>query len=53
MLIIAHRLSTVMNADNILVFRGGQIVEEGTHSDLIKKKGHYYELIKNQLELGT
>lgn len=52
-LIIAHRLSTVMNADNILVFKGGQIIEEGTHSDLIKKKGHYYELIKNQLELGT
>ncbi|MBD3907311.1 peptidase domain-containing ABC transporter [Chryseobacterium sp. Ch-15] len=52
-LIIAHRLSTVMNADNILVFKGGQIVEEGTHSDLIKKKEHYYELIKNQLELGT
>lgn len=50
--IIAHRLSTVKNADNIIVLENGQIVEEGTHCALIGIKGKYYNLIKNQLELG-
>ena len=50
--IVAHRLSTVQNADNIIVLEKGQIVEEGTHKELTEKKGAYYTLIKNQLELG-
>ena len=50
--IIAHRLSTVMNADNIVVLDSGRIVEEGTHQSLTAKKGYYYELVRNQLELG-
>jgi ATP-binding cassette subfamily B protein len=50
--IIAHRLSTVRDADNILVLDEGYLVEEGTHQDLVQKKGIYYHLIKNQLELG-
>ena len=52
-LIIAHRLSTVKNADVILVLDKGEIVERGTHHELVKSKGHYYNLVKNQLELGT
>ncbi|MDR2836678.1 MAG: peptidase domain-containing ABC transporter [Bacteroidales bacterium] len=51
-LIIAHRLSTVKNADKIVVFEKGKIVESGKHEDLINLKGIYYELVKNQLELG-
>lgn len=51
--IVAHRLSTVMNADNIIVVDEGKIVETGTHSELINRKGEYYNLIKNQLELGS
>ncbi len=51
-IIIAHRLSTVINADQIVVLNKGEIVERGDHSDLIKLKGVYYNLIKNQLELG-
>jgi ATP-binding cassette subfamily B protein len=51
--IVAHRLSTVKNADNILVLNNGEITENGTHDDLIKLKGLYYSLIKNQLELGN
>jgi len=50
--IIAHRLSTVQNADNIIVLEKGKMIEEGTHKELTKKKGAYYELVKNQLELG-
>lgn len=50
--IVAHRLSTVQNADNIIVLDKGKIVEEGTHSELAAKKGAYYTLVKNQLELG-
>lgn len=50
--IVAHRLSTVKNADNIVVLDGGRIVEMGTHSKLVAKKGKYYDLVKNQLELG-
>jgi ATP-binding cassette subfamily B protein len=50
--VIAHRLSTVKNADQIVVLEHGQIVEKGSHNDLVNLKGRYYELIKNQLELG-
>ncbi|GHV56197.1 ABC transporter ATP-binding protein [Bacteroidia bacterium] len=51
--IVAHRLSTVQNADNIIVLDKGKIVEEGTHRELTAKRGAYYTLVKNQLELGT
>jgi ATP-binding cassette subfamily B protein len=50
--IVAHRLSTVKNADQIVVLDQGRIIEKGTHTELAKKKGAYYELVKNQLELG-
>ena len=50
--IVAHRLSTVQNADNIVVMDKGKIIEEGTHKELTDKKGAYYTLVKNQLELG-
>ena len=50
--IIAHRLSTVKNAANLVVLDKGRIVEEGTHDELVKKKNHYYNLVKDQLELG-
>lgn len=52
-IIIAHRLSTVKNADNIIVLEDGKIVEQGNHKELTNKKGKYYELVKNQLELGN
>lgn len=51
-LIIAHRLSTVKNADQIIVLDKGEIVEKGTHDELIKRKGVYFNLVRNQLELG-
>lgn len=51
-IVVAHRLSTVKNADQIVLLDEGKIVELGTHTQLVKKKGHYYNLIKNQLELG-
>ena len=51
-IIIAHRLSTVKNADQILVLEKGGIVELGNHTSLAQKKGKYFELVKNQLELG-
>lgn len=51
--IVAHRLSTVKNADQIIVIEKGNIIESGTHNTLIKSKGAYYELVKNQLELGN
>lgn len=50
--IVAHRLSTVQNADNIIVLEEGKVIEEGTHKELTEKKGAYYTLVKNQLELG-
>lgn len=52
-IIIAHRLSTVKNADKIIVLDKGKVVEEGNHNELIGLKGEYYKLIKNQLELGN
>ena len=49
-LMIAHRLSTVRNADLILVVRNGKIVEQGTHKELIRMRGYYYELYTRQYE---
>ena len=51
--VIAHRLSTVKNADQIVVLDKGKIVEVGNHTTLVKQKGSYYHLVKNQLELGS
>lgn len=51
--VVAHRLSTVKNADKIVVLHEGEIVEQGTHETLAVQKGYYYELVKNQLELGN
>lgn len=51
--IVAHRLSTVKNADQIVVLEAGKVVEVGDHSTLIEKQGTYYNLVKNQLELGN
>jgi len=51
--VVAHRLSTVKNADQIVVLEKGEIVEIGTHVELTKQKGAYYNLVKNQLELGA
>ncbi len=48
--VIAHRLSTIVNADVILVVRDGKIIERGTHSELMKQKGYYYELYTRQYE---
>jgi len=48
-LIVAHRLSTVRNADNILVLDKGMIIESGNHDSLVEKRGAYYQLVKNQL----
>ncbi|WP_136468920.1 peptidase domain-containing ABC transporter [Flagellimonas onchidii] len=50
-IIIAHRLSTVKNADQIVVMHEGKIIESGTHEELLTQKGAYYNLVKNQLEL--
>ncbi len=51
--VVAHRLSTVKNAENIVVLDEGRIIEQGTHIKLSQKDGAYFELVKNQLELGT
>lgn len=51
--VIAHRLSTVMNADQIVVLEKGKIVEVGSHSALVEQRGNYFELVRNQLELGN
>ncbi len=50
-IVIAHRLSTVKNADNIIVLRHGKVAESGTHAELVRKRGYYYDLVHNQLEL--
>lgn len=52
LLVIAHRLSTVKNADHIVVLRHGRVAESGTHRELIARRGYYYDLVKNQLELA-
>ena len=52
-IIVAHRLSTVRNADNIVVLEKGSVVEQGTHEDLAKRRGAYFNLVKEQLELGA
>jgi ATP-binding cassette subfamily B protein len=51
-IVVAHRLSTVQHADNIIVLDKGTVVEQGTHKELTTKQGAYYQLVKNQLELG-
>jgi ATP-binding cassette subfamily B protein len=50
-IVVAHRLSTVKNADQILVLEQGKLIEQGTHQTLAAQKGKYYELVKNQLDL--
>lgn len=49
--VVAHRLSTVRQADNIIVLRKGHVVEQGTHEELSKARGHYWQLVRSQLEL--
>lgn len=51
-IVVAHRLSTVKNADQIIVLNKGEVVEQGTHNELVSQKGYYFTLVKNQLELG-
>jgi len=52
-IVVAHRLSTVKNANQIVVLDNGEVVEKGTHEELTNMKGKYYHLVKNQLELGN
>lgn len=52
-IIVAHRLSTVRNADHIIVLEKGEVVEQGNHQQLTDKRGAYYHLVKDQLELGV
>lgn len=51
-IVVAHRLSTVKNADQIVVLKNGRIIEKGNHNELVQLKGEYFTLVKNQLELG-
>lgn len=52
MVIVAHRLSTVKNADQIVVLADGKVAEIGNHQELAEKRGAYFQLVKNQLDLG-
>lgn len=52
-IVVAHRLSTVKNADQIIVLNEGKVIETGNHVSLIERKGAYFNLVKNQLELGN
>ncbi|KNB60095.1 peptidase domain-containing ABC transporter [Chryseobacterium sp. Hurlbut01] len=52
-IVVAHRLSTVKNADQIIVLKNGEIIESGKHHELIDKKTDYYNLVRNQLEIGN
>jgi ATP-binding cassette subfamily B protein len=51
--VVAHRLSTVKSADQIIVLEKGKLIEQGSHEDLVQLRGAYYRLVKNQLELGS
>jgi ATP-binding cassette, subfamily B, bacterial len=51
-IVVAHRISTVKSADKVVVLENGMIAEQGTHAELTDTKGKYFELVKNQLELG-
>lgn len=51
--VVAHRLSTVKDADKIVALDKGKVAEEGTHEELTALRGKYYELVRNQLELGS
>jgi len=52
-IVVAHRLSTVKNADNIIVLESGEVVEQGNHTELTALRGAYFYLVRNQLELGS
>ena len=51
-IVIAHRLSTIVESDKIIVIKNGTILESGTHNELLKQKGYYYELYSSQFELN-
>lgn len=53
MVVVAHRLSTVRNAHQIIVLENGSITETGSHLELVERSGAYFNLVKNQLELGN
>lgn len=52
-IIIAHRLNTILNADNIIVLEEGEVIEQGTHNDLYDSRGRYYQMVRNQMELSV
>ena len=51
--VVAHRLSTIRHAHQIIVMNKGRIVEVGKHEDLVKLRGYYYNLVRQQIEIGT
>ncbi len=53
MIIVAHRLSTIQHADKIIVMQKGKVIEEGSHQELLKQKGHYYQLYRLQYDQGS